>query len=149
MKMHDNIPSNWRTCMGALQTRARAKKDPQEGQKWPRYTSTVSADMRSATKVSMLLHKCAHLCKPLRLGYTRPPCWSARGRARSRITHRQRALSRKISPSVNARPRYASGREMVTVHGRSNAHLLTHRQDPSALWSKKNENALLITTGTC
>jgi hypothetical protein len=46
MKMHDDIPANWRTCMGALQTRARAKNDPQEGQKRPRYTSTVCADMR-------------------------------------------------------------------------------------------------------
>jgi hypothetical protein len=30
MKMHDNIPANRRPCMGALQTRARAKEDPQE-----------------------------------------------------------------------------------------------------------------------
>jgi hypothetical protein len=37
--------------MGALQTRARAKKDPQEGQKRPRDTSTVCADITLETKV--------------------------------------------------------------------------------------------------
>jgi hypothetical protein len=68
MKMRDNIPANWRTCMGALQTRARAKKDPQEGQKRPRDTSTVCADISSETKPT-----CAHLCKTLRLGYIYPP----------------------------------------------------------------------------
>ena len=68
MKMKDNIPANWRTCMGALQTRARAKKDPQEGRKRPRDTSTVRADISSETKV-----RTAQLCKPLRLGYIYPP----------------------------------------------------------------------------
>ena len=66
MKMRDNIPANWRTCMGALQTRARAKKDPQEGQKRPRDTSTVSADISSETKRT----RCGVCtCKPLRLGH--------------------------------------------------------------------------------
>ena len=67
MKMKDNIPANWRTCMGALQTRARAKKDPQEGRKRPRDTSTVRADISSETKV-----RTAQLCKPLRLGCIYP-----------------------------------------------------------------------------
>ena len=67
MKMRDNIPANWRTCMGALQTRARAKKDPQEGRKRPRDTSTVRADISSETKV-----RTAQLCKPLRLGCIYP-----------------------------------------------------------------------------
>ena len=50
MKMHDNIPANWRTCVGALQTRTRANSDPQQGQKWPRHLDFVC---RSETKVRM------------------------------------------------------------------------------------------------
>jgi hypothetical protein len=45
MKMHDDIPANWRTCVGALQTRARANSDSQEGWKRPRDTSTLCAEL--------------------------------------------------------------------------------------------------------
>jgi hypothetical protein len=60
-KMNDNIPANWRTCMDALQTRARLLFSR------PRDTSTVHANTSSETKV-----RTAHLCKPLRLGYIYP-----------------------------------------------------------------------------
>jgi hypothetical protein len=143
MKMHDNIPANWRTCMGALQTRARAKKDPQEGQKRPRDTSTACADISSKTKRT----RCGDCtCKPLRLGHIYPPpMLVAGGRARSRITHPQRLLSRNISRSkcthklsrINARERCAIDRELVTSHaggaGSKHASLDGSRRTTAAL----------------
>ena len=51
MKMHDNIPANWR--MGALQTRARAKKDPEgvrRGLKTPRLCVQISARKQKSAR---------------------------------------------------------------------------------------------------
>jgi hypothetical protein len=50
MNMHDNISANWRACMGALQTSARANSDPQRvrrGLETPRLCVQTSARKQS------------------------------------------------------------------------------------------------------
>jgi hypothetical protein len=65
MKMHDNIPANRRPCMGALQTRARAKEDPQEASIHLHCVCRHQLGNKSP-------HARAHLRKPLRLRYIYP-----------------------------------------------------------------------------
>ena len=119
------------------QTRARVKKDPQEGQQRPRDTSTVCADISSETTVRMR----ALVRNPPPRVYLSSPHAGPRERARDRGLRtpnnhcRETFLEASAQTSSHARtraPADASGREMMTVHGRNTAHLLTHRQHPSA-----------------
>ena len=107
-------------------TRARSKKGPQEvrrGLETPRLCCVQTSARKQQSA-------CAHLCKPLRLGYIhRTPMLVRVRRARSRITHSQQCfltLSRNISRKQEHKALTrefaradASGREMVTIHGRT------------------------------
>ena len=70
MKMHNNLPANWRTCNGCSTDACKGEKGPPGGSK------EASRHLHCVCRHELgnkSPHARAHLCKPLRLGYIYPP----------------------------------------------------------------------------